>query len=89
MFADLDREKLVVLALLTGSDYTNGVEGAGPVTALEILSEFPSDTSSAFDGLVKFYEWWESRQSTKDVIEAENKVRDKLRKLKLQPGKLN
>jgi len=37
----LSREKMVLLAMLTGSDYTDGVEGVGPVTALEILAEFP------------------------------------------------
>ena len=37
----LDREMLVNMALLCGSDYTEGVQGIGPVTALEILAEFP------------------------------------------------
>ncbi|CAD0195939.1 unnamed protein product [Chrysodeixis includens] len=38
---NLSREKLVLLALLVGSDYTTGLTGVGPVTALEILASFP------------------------------------------------
>ncbi|KAI5640699.1 XPG i-region domain-containing protein [Phthorimaea operculella] len=38
---NLTREQLVLLALLVGSDYTTGVSGVGPVTALEILASFP------------------------------------------------
>ncbi|XP_046961332.1 DNA excision repair protein ERCC-5 isoform X2 [Vanessa cardui] len=38
---NLSREQLVLLALLVGSDYTTGVAGVGPVTALEILASFP------------------------------------------------
>ncbi|KJE90924.1 hypothetical protein CAOG_009506 [Capsaspora owczarzaki ATCC 30864] len=38
----LDREKLIDLALLLGSDYTSGVERIGPVLAMEILGDFPS-----------------------------------------------
>ena len=41
LVAVLDREMLVNMALLCGSDYTEGVQGIGPVTALEILAEFP------------------------------------------------
>ncbi|CRK44409.1 hypothetical protein BN1723_019428, partial [Verticillium longisporum] len=37
----LSREQLVSIALLLGSDYTDGLPGVGPVTAVEILSEFP------------------------------------------------
>ncbi|KAJ9605155.1 DNA repair protein rad2 [Cladophialophora chaetospira] len=40
----LTREKLVHFAHLLGSDYTEGIPGVGPVTALEILSDF-SDLS--------------------------------------------
>jgi len=32
---------LINMALLCGSDYTEGIQGIGPVTALEILAEFP------------------------------------------------
>ena len=48
------REKLVCLALLTGSDYTEGVETVGPVTAMEILAEFPGEGLRPLQ--VKFWE---------------------------------
>ncbi len=51
----LSREKLVLLAMLTGSDYTDGVEGVGPVTALEILAEFPGD---GLEPLIQLKAWW-------------------------------
>ncbi|XP_045512140.1 DNA excision repair protein ERCC-5 homolog [Pieris brassicae] len=38
---NLSREQLILLALLVGSDYTTGVNGIGPVTAMEILASFP------------------------------------------------
>ena len=55
---DLDRNKLVRFAHLLGSDYAEGIPGVGPVTALEILSEFNSDT-----GLEDFRDWWQGVQS--------------------------
>jgi DNA excision repair protein ERCC-5 len=45
----LTREKLVRFSHLLGSDYTEGIPGVGPVTALEILTDF-SD-------LVEFKDW--------------------------------
>lgn len=36
----LNRRKLIQLAFLLGSDYTDGIPGVGPVAAIEILSEF-------------------------------------------------
>nr|XP_020737604.1 DNA repair protein complementing XP-G cells [Odocoileus virginianus texanus] len=37
----LDRNKLINLAYLLGSDYTEGIPTVGCVTAMEILNEFP------------------------------------------------
>jgi DNA excision repair protein ERCC-5 len=50
----LTREKLIAIAQLLGSDYTPGIPGIGPVTALEVLSEF--------GGLEEFKEWWSGVQ---------------------------
>lgn len=46
----LDRKKLIRFAHLLGSDYTEGIPGVGPVTALEILTEFHT--------LEEFRDWW-------------------------------
>ena len=46
----LTRSKLVSIAHLLGSDYTEGLPSVGPVTALEILSEF--------ENLEAFSDWW-------------------------------
>lgn len=45
----LDRRKLIRCAHLLGSDYTEGIPGVGPVTALEILTDF--------DTLEEFRDW--------------------------------
>ncbi|KAI0833524.1 hypothetical protein BC628DRAFT_1308717 [Trametes gibbosa] len=57
----LDRDKLVRLAYLLGSDYTDGLPGVGPVVAMELMSEFPGQ-----DGLHKFKAWWQKVQSGRD-----------------------
>jgi DNA excision repair protein ERCC-5 len=50
----LHRRKLISFAHLLGSDYTEGIPGIGPVTALEILTEFSS--------LEEFRDWWTELQ---------------------------
>ncbi|PTB68294.1 PIN domain-like protein [Trichoderma citrinoviride] len=62
----LSREQLISLAQLLGSDYTEGLPGVGPVTAVEILSEFPGK-----DGLEKFRDWWKEVQSQTRPKEAD------------------
>ncbi|KAK1254975.1 hypothetical protein MKX08_008970 [Trichoderma sp. CBMAI-0020] len=73
----LSREQLISLAQLLGSDYTEGLPGVGPVTAVEILSEFPGK-----DGLDQFREWWRDVQSQVRPKEADasSSFRRKFRK---------
>ena len=49
---NLDRNKLINLALLLGSDYTEGVSGVGIVNAFEIVSAFQGK-----NGMKEFCEW--------------------------------
>ncbi|KAJ4772674.1 5'-3' exonuclease family protein [Rhynchospora pubera] len=51
----LNREKLIRMAMLLGSDYTEGVSGIGIVNAIEVVHAFPEE-----DGLKEFREWVES-----------------------------
>lgn len=64
LFLELTRHEMILLALLVGSDYTTGLQGIGPVTALEILSKFPirkvEDRVTAYQlasGLRNFKRW--------------------------------
>jgi len=51
----LTRDKMIAIAQLLGSDYTTGIPGIGPVTALELLAEFPD--------LQDFKDWWTGVQN--------------------------
>jgi len=42
---------MINISLMCGSDYTEGVQGIGPVTAMEVLAEFPG---TGIEGLEKF-----------------------------------
>ncbi|XP_056268211.1 DNA excision repair protein ERCC-5 isoform X2 [Pseudoliparis swirei] len=81
----LDRTKLINLAYLLGSDYTEGVPGVGYVTGMEILNEFPG---SGLEPLTQFREWWSEVQEKKRLVAdpRDTKVKKKLRDLKLYPG---
>ena len=72
----------VNLALLTGSDYTEGVETVGAVTAMEVLAEFPGDGL----GPLEDFKVWSSRVAPEIGMPVGNKTREKLRKLKLPPS---
>lgn len=57
----LDRQKIIQIAHLLGSDYTEGLPSVGPVTALEILSEFET--------LDAFRDWWTKVQMGQSLPE--------------------
>uniref|UniRef100_A0A8C9YDQ9 XPG-I domain-containing protein n=1 Tax=Sander lucioperca TaxID=283035 RepID=A0A8C9YDQ9_SANLU len=81
----LDRTKLINLAYLLGSDYTEGVPGVGYVTGMEILNEFPGP---GLEPLSQFSKWWSEAQEKKRLVAdpRDTKVKKKLRDLKLHPG---
>lgn len=69
----LHRQKLINFAHLLGSDYTEGIPGIGPVTALEIITEFGS--------LEEFRDWWSQVQmGVNNLDDAHLAFRKKFRK---------
>jgi DNA excision repair protein ERCC-5 len=69
----LKRERLIAIAQLLGSDYTEGLPGVGPVTALEIISEFET--------LANFKRWFSAVQSgTRTVAEDAYNEKSKFRR---------
>lgn len=79
----LHRRKLISFAHLLGSDYTEGIPGIGPVTALEIVTEFSS--------LEEFRDWWTQVQMgmnpTDDAhLAFRKKFRKKASKMFLPPS---
>ncbi|NXR02425.1 ERCC5 protein, partial [Sagittarius serpentarius] len=81
----LDRSKLINLAYLLGSDYTEGIPNVGFVTAMEILNEFPGH---GLEQLLKFAEWWNEAQKNENSRPNpyDTKVKKKLLKLQLSSG---
>ncbi|KDQ57323.1 hypothetical protein JAAARDRAFT_35946 [Jaapia argillacea MUCL 33604] len=72
----LDRDKLIRLAYLLGSDYVDGLPRVGPVVAMELLAEFPGE-----DGLHKFQDWWAKVQMGKDsASDTKSKFRKRFKK---------
>ncbi|XP_036413023.1 DNA repair protein complementing XP-G cells homolog [Colossoma macropomum] len=81
----LDRTKMINLAYLLGSDYTEGIPGVGYVTGMEILNEFPG---SGLEPLTEFSEWWSEAQKNKKLVTnpKDTKVKKKLRNLTIHAG---
>lgn len=77
---------MVLLALLVGSDYTNGIQGIGPVTALEVLAAFPpkksntDETHQLLSGLEEFRVWL---QENKKVRPGRIALRNKLKNVEI------
>ncbi|OTF71669.1 hypothetical protein BLA29_007231 [Euroglyphus maynei] len=73
----LDRSKFICLGMLCGTDYTLGIDGVGPVTGMEILSQFPGES---LEPLEKFSKWYREKINQKNV-RPENPIRAKLLRL--------
>ena len=65
--------------MLTGSDYSDGIETVGPVTGLEILAEFPGN---GLEPLKLFKAWWKETKSN-PAMPPGTKLKEKLRKLQV------
>jgi DNA excision repair protein ERCC-5 len=90
LFTELSRPQLVLLAMLVGSDYTSGLTGIGPVTALEILAAFPGSVMKQQSNelvvpLHKFKEWWKQREKLSPSSKLK-KLATKLRDLNIHEG---
>lgn len=59
----LNRDLMICLSLLTGCDYTDGVEGVGCIKAVEILGEFKGE---GLERLKSFKQWWNEKRNGKD-----------------------
>uniref|UniRef100_H2YUZ9 XPG N-terminal domain-containing protein n=1 Tax=Ciona savignyi TaxID=51511 RepID=H2YUZ9_CIOSA len=77
----LERGHLINIALCSGSDYTTGIDGVGPVRALEMMKEFPEE---GIRSLVKFKEWWNAAHKQVALVNIppfEAKIKTELRRL--------
>ncbi|XP_015184788.1 PREDICTED: DNA repair protein complementing XP-G cells isoform X2 [Polistes dominula] len=79
----LTRHQLIQLALLVGSDYTTGIPGIGPVTALEILAAFPTQGDNLLHGLINFCLWI---QRDKAIDSSKKSLRNKLKNIQIEKG---
>lgn len=76
---------MIKLAMLVGSDYTPGLNGVGPVTALEILATFPCPNQGGLlAGLQRFRDWVTSG-CTRGPSRA-NALKKKIKNADLTPG---
>ncbi|XP_064455092.1 DNA excision repair protein ERCC-5 homolog [Ornithodoros turicata] len=78
----LDRQKMIAFALLSGSDYTTGIYGVGPVNAMEIISEFQA--TDAIGTLCAFRDWLEKAKL--EQVSPGNRTRSHLLRFELTPG---
>lgn len=79
----LTRNEMIQLALLVGSDYTTGLRGIGPVTAVEILAAFPAEGDNILHGLTNFSSWF---QTSKVIGSGKVALRNKLRNVQIEKG---
>ncbi|KAK9904154.1 hypothetical protein WJX75_005482 [Coccomyxa subellipsoidea] len=76
----LDQDGLIRLALLLGSDYTEGVGGIGIVNAIETVKAFDSE-----DGMRKFRDWVMNPDEA-ELLAAVRPQKKRKRKKQAKPG---
>ncbi|CUM62825.1 uncharacterized protein PRCAT00000383001 [Priceomyces carsonii] len=76
----LTQDKLIELAFLLGSDYTEGIKGIGPVLAMEIIAEFGS--------LKKFKLWFDQNTKSRRSSEKQESSLKKNLLTRVKNGKL-
>ena len=86
----LNRERMIQLAMLLGSDYTIGIDGIGIVNAMEVLAGF-SDADNekgveSLEGLKQFKKWTENQTLSLPGAKGA-KVRKHLEKVKSEEEK--
>ena len=82
-FIHLCRDKLVCVALMTGSHYTEGVKTKGLVTALEVLAEFPGEGVKPLQDFRQWSSRVKGEMGKEFGMPVGNKTKEKLRKLTL------
>lgn len=71
----LDQKRMIELAHLLGSDYTPGIPGVGPVTAVQLVNDFKSENT-----LQQFKEWFERIQRGEKDVDVSSTFRKKFKK---------
>lgn len=83
----LTREKMIQVAMLTGSDYTEGILDIGPVTSMEVLAEFPGE---GIEPLMKFAQWSKEVNGTTKIEDGKHvqstKTRERFKRFQLPPN---
>jgi len=83
----LTREKMIQVAMLTGSDYTEGILDIGPVTSMEILAEFPGE---GIDPLIQFAQWSKEVNGKLKLADGNHikttKTRERFKRFQLPPN---
>ncbi|KAK9450924.1 uncharacterized protein V1518DRAFT_412085 [Limtongia smithiae] len=72
---DLDQSRMIELAHLLGSDYAPGIQGVGPVTAMQLLKDFKSENT-----LADFRAWWDAVQHGDNTVDSSSPFRKRFRK---------
>ena len=83
----LTREKMIQVAMLTGSDYTEGILDIGPVTSMEVLAEFPGE---GIEPLIQFAQWSKEVNGISKVEDGKHikstKTRERFKRFQLPPN---